>query len=100
MSPPATAVPPSIPLRRATLADAAALARQMVDDTAFAKLLQWPWHTEALWRQHLEKMAAGGETADLRLAQPQWPRLERTVFVDNARAHPPKARGLPAGEPA
>ena len=67
MSPPATESSPPITLRRATPADAAALARQMADDAVFANLMQLPWPTEALWRQRLETMAAAGETADLLL---------------------------------
>ncbi|MEY3273114.1 MAG: molecular chaperone GroEL, partial [Pseudomonadota bacterium] len=55
MSPAATAAPLPITLRRATPADAGALARQMADDAVFANLMQMPWPTEALWRQRLEK---------------------------------------------
>ena len=67
MKPSAADPKPPITLRRATPADASALARQMADDVVFANLMQLPWPTEALWRQRLEKMAAAGESAELLL---------------------------------
>jgi len=67
VSPPAAPALPPITLRRATPADAAAVARQMADDAVFANLMQLPWPTEALWRQRLEKMAAAAESAELLL---------------------------------
>jgi putative acetyltransferase len=65
--PPPGATRPPLTLRRATPADAAALAHQMADNGVFANLMQLPWPTEALWRQRLEKMAAAGESAELLL---------------------------------
>lgn len=50
--------PGPIRLRRAQLADAAALAEQMGDPAVFPGLLQLPWPGEALWRQRLEALQA------------------------------------------
>jgi putative acetyltransferase len=67
MSSAAAIAPLPITLRRATPADAAALARQMSEDGVYANLMQMPWPTEALWRQRLDKLAAAGESAELLL---------------------------------
>jgi putative acetyltransferase len=55
-----------IQIRRATVADAAALATIMGDPAVFPSLLQLPLPTEALWRARLEAGTAA-QPADLQL---------------------------------
>jgi putative acetyltransferase len=62
-----TDLPLPFTLRRATPADAAAMARQMAESEVYGNLMQLPWPTEALWRQRLEAMAAAPESPQLLL---------------------------------
>jgi L-phenylalanine/L-methionine N-acetyltransferase len=54
-------------LRRATPADAAAMAQQMAEPGVYANLMQLPWPTEVQWRQRLEPGAAVADSAALLL---------------------------------
>jgi L-phenylalanine/L-methionine N-acetyltransferase len=56
----------AILVRRATLADAAAIARIMGDPAVFAGLLQMPLANEELWRQRLQGQPTPGNN-DLQL---------------------------------
>jgi L-phenylalanine/L-methionine N-acetyltransferase len=58
-----------ITLRRANVADAAALAAQMGHEDVFGNLMQLPWPGEAMWRQRLEAMAAKESAEILLLAE-------------------------------
>ena len=73
-----------IKIRRATTADAAAMAQQMSAPEVFAGLLQMPYPTEATWRQKLEDLNAPGKSDLLLVAV----READGVVVGSAGLHP------------
>lgn len=78
---------PPITVRRATLADAAAMARTMGDPLVLPQLMQVPFHSEEMWRAKLGDMLAPGKP-DLLLVAERPDAEGRPEVVGNAGLHP------------
>lgn len=78
---------PPVTVRRATLADAAAMARTMGDPLVLPQLLQVPFHSEEMWRARLTEILAPGKS-DLLLVAERPGADGQPEVVGNAGLHP------------
>jgi len=78
---------PPVTVRRAVLADAAAIARTMGDPQVLPQLLQVPYTSEEIWRARLAEGFAPGKPDMLLVAELPGPE-GRPEVVGNAGLHP------------